>query len=88
MCRQALPPVPAQTQAPIQYTDPRCAVIRALYDTAPPTRPGTKAMRAAIVQAGLAEASDGYIRGTLRAEVEKHEPHLEHLPAAPFAIGA
>lgn len=86
MCRQALPPTP--TQAPIQYSDPRCAVIRALYDTVPPTRPGTKAMRTAIVRAGLADASDGYIRGTLRAEVEQREPHLEQLPAAPFAIGA
>ncbi|MFE6284370.1 DUF2637 domain-containing protein [Streptomyces sp. NPDC057877] len=79
---------PAQAPAPIQYSDPRCAVIRALYDTVPPTRPGTKAMRTAIIAAGLTDASDGYIRGTLRAEVEQHEPHLEHLPAAPFAMGA
>ncbi|MFJ8054936.1 DUF2637 domain-containing protein [Streptomyces sp. NPDC096142] len=88
ICRQALPPAPAQTQAPIQYSDPRCAVIRALYDTVPPSRPGTKAMRTAIIAAGYSDASDGAIRGTLRAEVEQHEPHLEHLPAAPFAIGA
>ncbi|MFC7909048.1 DUF2637 domain-containing protein [Streptomyces nigra] len=83
-------PAPAQepAPAPIQYSDPRCAVIRALYNTDPPTRPGTKAMRSAIVAAGLGDASDGFIRGTLRAEVERYEPHLEHLPAAPFAMGA
>ncbi|WP_432041435.1 DUF2637 domain-containing protein [Streptomyces cadmiisoli] len=78
-------PQAPQAPAPIRYSDPRCAVIRALYNTVPPTRPGTKAMRSAIAAAGLTEVSDGYIRGTLRAEVEQHEPHLEHLPAAPFA---
>ncbi|MCG7203978.1 DUF2637 domain-containing protein [Streptomyces arenae] len=92
MCRQAVPPAPAvpsaEPHAPIQYSDPRCGVIRALYNTQPPTRPGTKAMRTAIVAAGLSDASDGFIRGTLRAEVERYEPHLEHLPAAPFAMGA
>ncbi|MEV8600466.1 DUF2637 domain-containing protein [Streptomyces griseoviridis] len=87
MCRQALPPQ-APASAPIQYSDPRCAVIRRLYDTVPPTRPGTKAMRAAITAAHLDDASDGYIRGTLRAEVEHHEPNLALLPAAPFAMGA
>ncbi|MFJ5638670.1 hypothetical protein [Streptomyces sp. NPDC093223] len=97
MCRQALPPTPAaapapaqaQVQAPIQYSDPRCAVIRSLYDTVPPSRPGTKAMRTAIVDAGHADASDGFVRGTLRAEVERHEPHLAQLPSSsPFAVGA
>jgi hypothetical protein len=63
-------------------------VIRPLYDTAPPTRPGTKAMRDALVDAGYVAPSDGIIRGTLRAEVEAHEPHLAHLPPAPVAIGA
>ncbi|MCX4575633.1 DUF2637 domain-containing protein [Streptomyces sp. NBC_01571] len=82
-------PVPAQDPAPIQYSDPRCAVIRALYDTVPPTRPGTAAMRAAIIAAGHPEASDGTIRGVLRAEVERYEPHLEGLPSSsPFARGA
>ncbi|MFM9602700.1 DUF2637 domain-containing protein [Streptomyces turgidiscabies] len=78
------PPTPAQ----IQYTDPRCSVIRPLYDTTPPTRPGTKAMRDALVAAGYEAPSDGIIRGTLRTEVEAHELHLAQLPPAPFAIGA
>ncbi|MGW3847165.1 DUF2637 domain-containing protein [Streptomyces fagopyri] len=90
VARPAAPqaPVSAQAPAPIQYSDPRCDVIRKLYNTQPPSRPGTKAMRDAIVKAGLEFASDGWIRGTLRAEVERYEPHLEHLPRAPFAMGA
>lgn len=92
ICRQALPPAPAPApargQAVIEYSDPRCKVIRALYNTQPPTRPGTKAMRDAIEKAGLEFASDGWIRGTLRTEVERHEPHLALLPRAPFAMGA
>ncbi|WP_202516585.1 DUF2637 domain-containing protein [Streptomyces sp. SID161] len=83
----AAPPAPT-APAPIQYSDPRCAVIRALYDTVPPTRPGTKAMRDALVAAGYEAPSDGFIRGTLRAEIEAHEQHLGQLPPAPFAIGA
>lgn len=83
----ARPQAPTAT-APIQYSDPRCAVIRALYNTVPPTRPGTKTMRDALVAAGYEPGSDGTIRGTLRAEVERYEPALEHLPAAPFAMGA
>ncbi|WP_445524780.1 hypothetical protein [Streptomyces cyslabdanicus] len=79
---------PAPVPQPITYSDPRCAVIRALYDTVPPTRPGTKAMRSAIIAAGYSDASDGTIRGQLRAEVEAHEPHLTRLPTAPVAIGA
>ncbi|MGI5196555.1 DUF2637 domain-containing protein [Streptomyces sp. CA-288835] len=70
----------------IEYSDPRCAAIRPLYDNG--TRPGTKAMRLAIVAAGFAEPSDGVIRGQLRAEVEQHEPHLAQLPPAPVAISA
>jgi hypothetical protein len=77
-----------QPPVPITYSDPRCDVIRALYDTVPPTRPGTKAMREALVDAGYEAPSDGFIRGTLRTEVETHEPHLAQLPPAPFAIGA
>ncbi|MCD7440257.1 DUF2637 domain-containing protein [Streptomyces lincolnensis] len=91
VCRRSIPPnapAPAQPPAPIQYSDPRCAVIRALYDTVPPSRPGTAAMRTAIVRAGLSDASDGYIRGTLRTEVESHEPHLKDLPTAPFGMSA
>ncbi|WP_327230827.1 DUF2637 domain-containing protein [Streptomyces murinus] len=81
-------PRPAVAPAPIRYSDPRCAVIRALYNTVPPTRPGTKAMREALVDAGFEPGSEGTIRGTLRAEVESHEPHLALLPSAPVAIGA
>jgi len=89
MCRQAVPPAQAApTPAPIRYSDARCTVIRNLYDTVPPSRPGTAAMRTAIVAAGLADASDGYIRGTLRAEVEAHEPRLKDLPSAPFGMSA
>ncbi|ELP64166.1 DUF2637 domain-containing protein [Streptomyces turgidiscabies] len=87
----ARPAAPAIAPAPprtITYSDPRCAVIRPLYDTVPPTRPGTKAMRDALVAAGYEAPSDGIIRGTLRTEVEAHEKHLAQLPPAPFAIGA
>ncbi|MFE9906432.1 DUF2637 domain-containing protein [Streptomyces achromogenes] len=82
------PSGPGPAPAPIKYSDPRCAVIRPLYDTVPPTRPGTKAMREALVRAGYVAPSDGVIRGTLRTEVEAHEPHLAQLPPAPVAIGA
>ncbi|MBL1108008.1 DUF2637 domain-containing protein [Streptomyces sp. 5-8] len=85
---QAKPVEPQPAPVPIKYSDPRCAVIRPLYDTVPPTRPGTKAMRDALVAAGYVAPSDGIIRGTLRTEVEAHEPHLAQLPPAPFAIGA
>ncbi|MGW7085040.1 hypothetical protein ACWGH2_16330 [Streptomyces sp. NPDC054871] len=71
---------------PIAYADARCAAIRPLYDNG--TRPGTKAMRLAIAAAGFDEPSDGVIRGQLRAEVERHEPRLAELPAAPVAFSA
>ena len=45
-------------------------------------------MRAAIIAAGFADCSDGIIRGTLRAEIERHEPHLAQLPPAPVAFSA
>jgi hypothetical protein len=71
-------PVTVQAQqpapAPIVYSDPRCAVIRALYVNG--QRPGTAAMRQALVDAGYGQVSDGMIRGTLRPEVERREPHL------------
>jgi hypothetical protein len=77
-------PAPAQPAAPapaaIVYSDPRCAVLRALYNDG--TRPGTKAMRAAIADAGFPVPSDGTIRGGLRKEIELHEPHLANYPAA------
>jgi hypothetical protein len=64
----------APAPAPIVYSDPRCAVIRALYING--QRPGTAAMRQALVDAGYGQVSDGMIRGTLRPEVERREPHL------------
>ncbi|MEU9921891.1 DUF2637 domain-containing protein [Streptomyces griseoluteus] len=76
-------PAPAQQPAPRQpivYSDPRCAAIRPLYDNG--TRPGTAAMRAALLAAGHGQASDGTIRGTLRTEIERHEPELAQLPPA------
>lgn len=80
----AFPPVPvtapALPAAAIAYSDPRCAVIRQLY--AAGTRPGTKAMAAAIAHAGLTVPSEGTIRGTLRKEIELHEQHLASYPAA------
>ncbi|MFI7394041.1 DUF2637 domain-containing protein [Streptomyces tendae] len=79
-------PAPQPQPQPIQYSDPRCSAIRPLYEAG--LRPGTKAMRAAILGAGFADCSDGIIRGTLRAEIERHEPHLAQLPPAPVAIGA
>ncbi|MFD4788255.1 DUF2637 domain-containing protein [Streptomyces sp. NPDC058459] len=75
------PPAPAPApRAPIVYSDPRCAAIRPLYESG--TRPGTAAMRAALVAAGHGQPSDGTIRGTLRAEIERHEPELAQLPPA------
>jgi hypothetical protein len=79
-------PGPMPGPEPIKYSDPRCSVIRALYNQG--TRPGTKAMRLAITAAGYDDPSDGFIRGTLRAEIERLEPHLAQLPPAPVAIGA
>ncbi|MEV0445837.1 hypothetical protein AB0I84_12960 [Streptomyces spectabilis] len=78
--------VPEPVPEPIAYSDPRCAVIRSLYDDG--LRPGTKAMRTAIVAAGFESPSDGVIRGQLRAEVERREPQLAALPPAPVAFGA
>ncbi|MFB8101333.1 hypothetical protein ACFC3O_00600 [Streptomyces sp. NPDC056007] len=81
----AVPPPPAEPPAieqpaPIQYRDPRCTAIRPLYDNG--TRPGTAAMRDALIAAGHGRVGDSTIRGVLRAEVEEHEPHLAALPSA------
>lgn len=65
---------------PIVYSDPRCAVIRALYDTG--HRPGTKDMRDAIIDAGLTPPGASTIRSKLRNEVEMREPHLTSYPSA------
>ncbi|MCC9307710.1 hypothetical protein LN042_11480 [Kitasatospora sp. RB6PN24] len=71
---------PAPQPTPIEYSDPRCAAIRPLYNAG--TRPGTAAMRQALIDAGHGPVSDGMIRGTLRAEIERREPHLGALPSA------
>jgi hypothetical protein len=71
-------PAPELPPAPIAYRDPRCAVIRPLYDLG--TRPGTVAMREALLETGHGRVADSTIRGVLRKEVEEHEPHLAQLP--------
>lgn len=88
----ALPPAPpAEEQAPpessleeqvrtIAYRDQRCATVRPLYDGG--TRPGTAAMRDALIVAGHGRVGDSTIRGVIRSEIEEHEPHLAALPPA------
>ncbi|MFC8282919.1 hypothetical protein [Streptomyces cyaneofuscatus] len=83
-----VPPPPAEppaikrptAPAPIRYRDPRCATVRPLYDGG--ARPGTAAMRDALIAAGHGRVGDSTIRGTIRAEIEEHEPHLAALPPA------
>jgi hypothetical protein len=73
-------PAPELPPAPIPYRDPRCAVLRPLYDGG--TRPTTVAMRDALMKAGHGRIADSTIRGALRREIEEHEPHLAQLPSA------
>ncbi|MGY4903301.1 DUF2637 domain-containing protein [Streptomyces sp. 900116325] len=81
-----LPAAVAQQPAPIVYRDPRCAAVRPLYDGG--TRPGTAAMRDALIVAGHGRVGDSTIRGIIRAEIEQREPHLKNLPATlPLAAG-
>ncbi|OKI05423.1 hypothetical protein A6A06_09610 [Streptomyces sp. CB02923] len=78
---QAPPLPPAEPQRPpIVYRDPRCAAIRPLYDGG--TRPGTAAMRDALLDAGHGRVGDSTIRGVIRAEIEEHEPQLAAYPPA------
>jgi hypothetical protein len=72
------PPTPVAAPYPV-YSDARCAIIRPLYDAG--TRPGTATMRTALVAAGHPAPADSVIRGQLRAEIERFEPHLADLPA-------
>ncbi|MFJ4649489.1 DUF2637 domain-containing protein [Streptomyces bobili] len=91
----ALPPVEAEAEAEAEveepaaeeqrpkrptYRDARCNAVRPLYDTG--TRPGTAAMRAALLAAGHGRVGDSTIRGVIRAEIEEHEPELAQLPPA------
>lgn len=79
----ALPPgdEEQQEQPPaIAYRDPRCTAVRPLYANG--TRPGTAAMRDALIAAGHGRVGDSTIRGTIRAEIEEHEPELADYPPA------
>ncbi|MER6103603.1 hypothetical protein ABT115_15095 [Streptomyces sp. NPDC001832] len=77
---QLPPPVKEQQPAPIVYRDPRCAAVRPLYDGG--ARPGTAAMRNALIAAGHSRVGDSTIRGVIRAEIEEHEPALAAYPPA------
>jgi hypothetical protein len=68
----------------IRYSDPRCAIIRPLYDSG--YRPTTGEMREALEAAKVAAPSASTLRGVLRAEIEKHEPELAALPARPSPL--
>jgi len=68
----------------IRYSDPRCAIIRPLYDEG--FRPTTGEMREALEAANLTAPSASTLRGVLRAEIEKHEPELATLPARPSPL--
>jgi hypothetical protein len=94
----AVPPMPEQAptlpaveqRAPeleppaIRYSDLRCALIRPLYDSG--FRPTTTEMRAALEAERLTPPSASTLRGVLRAEIEKHEPHLAKLPQRPSPL--
>lgn len=71
---------PGPERPAIVYRDPRCAAVRPLY--ADGTRPGTAAMRDALIAAGHGRVGDSTIRGTIRAEIEEHEPALADYPPA------
>ncbi|MFF7534893.1 hypothetical protein ACFZB2_38275 [Streptomyces bobili] len=68
----------------IRYSDPRCAIIRPLYDRG--FRPTTGEMKAALEAANLTSPGASTLRGTLRKEIETHEPRLEHLPQRPSPL--
>ncbi|MFF7313361.1 DUF2637 domain-containing protein [Streptomyces sp. NPDC008137] len=73
-------PEPEPVRPAIVYRDPRCTAVRPLYDNG--TRPGTAAMRDALLAAGHGRVGDSTIRGTIRAEIEEHEPELADYPPA------
>lgn len=74
------PPAEERPKRPA-YRDPRCAVIRPLYDSG--YRPGTSEMRAALFAAGHGRVGDSTIRGKIREEIEEHEPALADYPQRP-----
>ncbi|GGS81849.1 DUF2637 domain-containing protein [Streptomyces griseoviridis] len=79
---------PATEQRPerpaIRYSDPRCAILRPLYDSG--YRPTTGEMRAALEAAGITPPGASTLRGVLRGEIERHEPALAALPARPSPL--
>lgn len=68
----------------IRYSDPRCAILRPLYDSG--FRPTTGEMREALEAQRITPPSASTVRGVLRAEIEKHEPALAQLPARPSPL--
>ncbi|MEV5659816.1 DUF2637 domain-containing protein [Streptomyces flaveolus] len=68
----------------IRYSDPRCAIIRPLYDEG--YRPTTGEMRDALEAHRLVAPSASTLRGILRGEIERHEPHLRDLPNRPSPL--
>ncbi|MCX4994279.1 hypothetical protein [Streptomyces longwoodensis] len=67
-----------------QYADPRCALIRPLYDEG--YRPTTTEMRAALIAANVPAPGGSTLRGIIRDEIERHEPGLAQLPARPTQL--
>jgi hypothetical protein len=63
----------------ITYRDPRCALVRPLYDNG--TRPTTSQIRE-VLRPQYGRVGDSVIRGEIRPEIERHEPHLADLPPA------
>ncbi|WP_330349256.1 DUF2637 domain-containing protein [Streptomyces sp. NBC_00582] len=68
----------------IRYTDPRCAILRPLYESG--FRPTTGEMKTALEAAHLVAPGPSTLRGVLRKEIEQHEPHLAELPARPSPL--
>ncbi|MEU6229966.1 hypothetical protein [Streptomyces sp. NPDC047042] len=82
---EAQPPaLPAEQQPAIRYADPRCAIIRPLYEDG--FRPTTGEMKAALEAANLTAPGASTLRGTLRKEIEEHEPALAALPQRPSPL--
>ena len=77
-------PAAAEQRPAIRYSDPRCAILRPLYEDG--YRPTTGEMRDALLAANVAAPSASTLRGVLRAEIEKHEPDLAQLPARPTPL--
>ncbi|MGY0067699.1 DUF2637 domain-containing protein [Streptomyces sp. QTS137] len=75
---------PTPTQPAIRYSDPRCAILRPLYDEG--FRPTTGEMKTALEDARVAVPGGSTLRGVLRAEIEKHEPELAALPTRPTPL--